>query len=54
MIRSLDTGKGARWDAVIEYIEKRKLSRDLIENVIDSLLDKGLLYEPVLGYLKAI
>lgn len=54
MIRSLDNGKGARWDAVIDYIEKRKLSRDLIENVIDGLLDKGLLYEPVLGYLKAI
>jgi hypothetical protein len=54
MIRSLDSGKGARWDAVIDYIEKKKLSRDLIEEVISSLLDKGMLYEPVLGYLKAI
>jgi RPA family protein len=54
MIRNLDSGKGARWDAVIDYIEKKKLSRDLIEEVISSLLDKGMLYEPVLGYLKAI
>jgi hypothetical protein len=54
MIRTLDSGKGARWDAVIEYIEKKRLSRDLIEEVISGLLDKGMLYEPVLGYLKAI
>jgi len=54
MIRSLDVGRGARWDEVIDLIERKRLSRDIIEEVISNLLDKGLLYEPVLGYLKAI
>ncbi|MDG6224660.1 MAG: hypothetical protein QCI82_04015 [Candidatus Thermoplasmatota archaeon] len=54
MIRSLDSGKGARWDSVIDLIDKKRLSRDIIEEVISNLLDKGLLYEPMLGYLKAI
>ena len=54
MIRSLDSGKGARWDSVIDMIDRKRLSRDIIEEVISNLLDKGLLYEPMLGYLKAI
>lgn len=54
MIRSLDSGKGARWDSVIDLIDRKRLSRDIIEEVISNLLDKGLLYEPMLGFLKAI
>ncbi len=54
MISSLDKGDGARWDDVVDYIERKRLSRDVVEEVISNLLDKGLLYEPVLGYLKAV
>ncbi len=54
MIGELDRGQGARWDDVIKYVEKKRLSRDIIEEVVSNLLDKGMIYEPVLGYLKAI
>lgn len=54
LITELDKGSGARWDELTELIEKRRLSRDTVEEVISNLLDKGLLYEPVLGYLKAV
>jgi RPA family protein len=54
IIRSLDGGDGARWDDMVDLIEKKRLSRDIIENVISDLLDRGMLYEPVLGYLKPI
>jgi RPA family protein len=54
MIVSLDKGDGARWDDLVDHINRRKLSRDIIEEVVSNLLDKGLLYEPILGYLKAI
>jgi len=54
MIRDLDGGEGARWNELVSYVEEKRLSRDIIEEVISSLLDKGLLYEPVLGYLKAV
>jgi hypothetical protein len=54
MIISLDKGDGARWDDLVDHIQKRKLSRDIIEEVVSNLLDKGLLYEPILGFLKAV
>ena len=54
LIMDLDGGDGARWDDLVETVEKKRLSRNIIEEVISNLLDKGLLYEPVLGYLKAV
>jgi RPA family protein len=54
MIIDLDSGDGARWDDLVDLVEKKRLSRDIIEEVISNLLDKGLLYEPVLGFLKAV
>lgn len=54
MINDLDAGSGTRWDDLVDYVEKNRISRDAVEEVISSLLDKGLVYEPVLGYLKAI
>ena len=54
MIRDLDSGEGARWDDVVDYIDRNRLSRDVIEEVVSGLLDKRLVYESVLGYLKAL
>lgn len=54
LINDLDRGDGARWDDLVDTVEKKRLSRNIIEEVISNLLDKGLLYEPVLGYLKAV
>lgn len=54
MITDLDKGDGARWDDLVDLVERKRLSRNIIEEVISNLLDKGLLYEPVLGFLKAV
>lgn len=54
LITELDSGDGARWDELVDLVERKRLSREVIEEVISNLLDKGLLYEPVLGYLKAV
>jgi RPA family protein len=54
MINDLDRGDGTRWDELVDYVDQNKLSRDVIEEVISNLLDKGMVYEPILGYLKAI
>ncbi|MFO8051941.1 MAG: hypothetical protein R6V01_09640 [Thermoplasmatota archaeon] len=54
IINELDGGSGTRWNDLVDYVERKKLSRDAVEEVVTSLLDKGLVYEPVLGYLKAI
>jgi hypothetical protein len=35
-------------------MDRNRLSRNVIEEVISNLLDKGMIYEPVLGFLKAI
>ncbi len=54
MINDLDRGSGTRWDELVDLIDRNRLSRDIVEEVVSNLLDKGLIYEPVLGYLKAI
>lgn len=54
MINELDRGDGARWDDLVDHVDRNRLSRDIVEEVVSTLLDKGLVYEPVLGYLKAI
>jgi RPA family protein len=46
--------KGASWDEIIEAAQKKGLSRMKIEETTNSLLDKGLIYEPVLGRIKRI
>ncbi|MGA1819793.1 MAG: hypothetical protein ACMUHU_02170 [Thermoplasmatota archaeon] len=54
MINELDRGSGTRWDDLVDLVDRNRLSRDIVEEVVSTLLDKGLVYEPVLGYLKAI
>jgi len=54
IINDLDRGSGTRWDELVDYMDRNRLSRNVIEEVIANLLDKGMVYEPVLGYLKAI
>jgi RPA family protein len=54
MINDLDRGSGTRWDELVDHVDRNRLSRDIVEEVVSNLLDKGLIYEPVLGYLKAI
>jgi len=55
IIGELDTdGKGAAWDGILGRATKAGVDRDLLEETINSLLDKGLIYEPILGRMKKI
>lgn len=55
MIEELDKdGKGASWESVLEGASKHKLGKEKLEEIVNSLLDKGLVYEPLLGRMKKI
>jgi hypothetical protein len=51
-IKKLEGEEGALWDAIVKQCEKKKLSTDAIEEALTALMDKGLIYEPVLGTIK--
>lgn len=44
--------KGAQWDLIVQQGEKDNLTEDQIEEALNALMDKGLIYEPILGRLK--
>jgi DNA replicative helicase MCM subunit Mcm2 (Cdc46/Mcm family) len=55
IITKLDkSGKGAAWDEIVEEVKRLGMDRTVLEEVTNSLLDKGLIYEPVLGRMKRI
>src|SRR5213080_1064939 len=47
-------GKGAPWEGILETATTRGVSKDSLEESINALLDKGLIYEPILGRMKKI
>jgi len=47
-------GKGASWDGITGKAAKAGVDKDALEELINSLLDKGLIYEPILGRMKKI
>ncbi|MCJ2520898.1 MAG: hypothetical protein LN412_08175 [Candidatus Thermoplasmatota archaeon] len=55
IVSTLDTdGKGASWDEIVGSAKKKGLSKEKLEEVTNHLLDKGLLYEPILGKIRRI
>jgi RPA family protein len=55
IIDRLDSsGKGAPWDEIVDEAGKEGIERTELEELTNSLLDKGLIYEPVLGKMKMI
>lgn len=44
--------KGAQWDRIVAQGEKDRLTEEQIEEALNALMDKGLIYEPILGRLK--
>ena len=52
VIRSVEGKDGALWDKITEECEKKGLDVDLIEEALNGLMEKGLIYEPVLGTIK--
>lgn len=47
-------GKGAPWEGILEAATSKAVAKDALEESINSLLDKGLIYEPILGRMKKI
>jgi RPA family protein len=55
LIESLDkNGKGASWEDILKGAKKNGIKKDELEEIANELLDKGLVYEPVLGRMKKI
>ncbi len=55
VVKELDKGpKGAAYDEIVERCAKGGVPRELFDEVVNALLDKGKIYEPVLGQLKVI
>ena len=52
VIRAVEGKDGALWDKITEQCEKKGLDVDLIEEALNGLMEKGLIYEPVLGTIK--
>ena len=51
-IKEIEGDDGAAWDTITEKCEKAGLDKDSIEEALTSLMDKGMIYEPVLGTIK--
>lgn len=52
VIKEIEGDKGAQWDSIVERCKQLGIDKDTVEEIISSLLDKGLIYEPVLGVIK--
>jgi RPA family protein len=52
VIKKIEGKDGASWDSITEKCEKAGIDKDSIEEAITSLMDKGLIYEPILGTIK--
>jgi len=51
-IQALEGEEGAAWDIIVENCKKKGLDENTIEEALTSLMDKGFIYEPVLGTIK--
>ena len=51
-IKKIEGEDGAPWDLITEKCKKAGLDTDSIEEALNSLMDKGLIFEPVLGTIK--
>lgn len=49
---SLDDGKGAPWEDIVAEAAKKGIPETAVEECLNALMDKGQIYEPVLGRLK--
>ena len=52
-VSKLEGAKGARWDDVLAQTAVGGLTPEQVEESLNRLMDKGLIYEPTLGILKA-
>ncbi len=51
-IKELEGEDGAPWDSIMERAKNKGLDENAIEEALNSLMDKGFIYEPMLGTIK--
>jgi RPA family protein len=51
-IKEVEGEEGAAWDLIVEKCKKNNLDENTIEEALTSLMDKGFIFEPVLGTIK--
>ncbi|MCD6447640.1 MAG: hypothetical protein J7L58_01155 [Thermoplasmata archaeon] len=54
IIEELQGEEGASWDDVVEKAKQEGMEREIVDEVIASLMEKGLIYEPQLGKLRIV
>ncbi|MEM1514317.1 MAG: hypothetical protein QXN45_05505 [Candidatus Thermoplasmatota archaeon] len=54
IIEELQGNEGVEWEKVVEEGIKKGLEKENVEEIIYSLMEKGLIYEPQLGKLKMV
>ncbi len=52
-IKSIEGEEGAAWDDIVQTCKKKGVDENAIEEALTSLMDKGVVYEPVLGTIKS-
>ena len=52
LCEKLDDGKGAPWEDIVGEASKKGVKETEVEECLNALMDKGQIYEPVLGRLK--
>lgn len=52
VIKKIEGEDGASWDSIVEKCKTKKLDENTIEEALTSLMDKGFIFEPVLGTIK--
>lgn len=52
VVKSLESAEGAPWDAIVEECKKQGLTETAVEEALTGLMDKGFVFEPMLGTIK--
>jgi RPA family protein len=52
IIKELENEDGAPWDSIVESCKGKGLDENTIEEALTSLMDKGFIFEPMLGTIK--
>jgi RPA family protein len=52
LVEELDDGDGAAWEKIVEEAQDAGLAEEQVEEAMNVLMDRGRVFEPVLGKLK--
>ena len=52
IIKEEEGKDGVSWEIIIEKCKTKGIKSEIVEEALNSLMDKGLIYEPILGMLR--